>query len=492
MELAQELRASLQDFLTGATIEIRENGSRITAIAPLSWEVRGDEGKPLLHLWAENCNVTRRVLAIADQSDARLALAVERFGRSKPERLEMVRLEFVPTAKELSREEYCERLRRILAEQFPDDVVEKISISSDLEHSLSRMYARGIARRGATTCAFLAVPNSESVDTLESSLTYALLWVERARQSAAGAKISALRLILPKGKSPLLARRLSALGPRCPIAVYELDPISEKLEKVDPCATGNIATWLVPRRETQLLLDRAEDAVAPIVALASDAITIHPSVQTGEVVLRFRGLLFARWQDGRIFFDVHGLWQELNARTELPLKQLLLNLQNFRNPLASDSRHPLYRGQSERWLQSLVAQDLSRTDINLHPDLLYEQVFAQSAGQRGVLDLLAVTRGGRLAILELKAAGNVDLPLQAADYWSRIRHHQQAGDFVRYGYFPGLQLSSAAPIVYLISPALHFHPSTDAMLRYLSPEIEVIRIGVTESWRRGIRVVMRQ
>jgi hypothetical protein len=36
MDFAEELRGSLQEFLVGATIEIRENGSRITAISPLS------------------------------------------------------------------------------------------------------------------------------------------------------------------------------------------------------------------------------------------------------------------------------------------------------------------------------------------------------------------------------------------------------------------------------------------------------------------------
>jgi hypothetical protein len=115
MELAEELRASLQEFLTGASIEIREKGSRITAVSPLLWEVRGAQGKPLLHLWGENCNVTRRALAIADHSDARLALAVERFGRAKPERLEMVRLDFVPSPKQLSRDDFCEQLRRIVS-----------------------------------------------------------------------------------------------------------------------------------------------------------------------------------------------------------------------------------------------------------------------------------------------------------------------------------------------------------------------------------------
>jgi hypothetical protein len=273
--------------------------------------------------------------------------------------------------------------------------------------------------------------------------------------------------------------------------VYELDPLSEKLEKVNPCANGNVASWLVPRRETQLLQDRAAPYIAPLQALAPDAISTHPIVQSREVILRFRGLPFARWQDGRIFFDVHGLWQELDARTELPLRQLILNMQGFRSPLVNDIRHPLYRAQAERWLQSIVAQDISRVDVMLHPDHLYEQVFAQAAGQRGILDLLAVARTGRLAISELKASENVDLPLQAADYWSRIRRHQEAGDLERYGFFPGITLQTAPPLVYLISPALRFHPSTDTLLRFLSPQMEVIRIGLSESWRWGIRVMMR-
>jgi hypothetical protein len=492
MEIREELRASLQEFLEGANVEIRENGNRITAVKPLSWEIRGESNKPLLHLWGENCNVTRRVLAIADHSDSRLALAVERFGRAKPERLEIVRLGFVRSGKELSREEFCEQLRRILAEQFPDETLEKISIAADLEHSLSGMYARGISRRGPATVAFLAVPSTESPDAIESSLTFALLWFHRAKQTTLGAKLSALRLIVPKGKSSGLAHRLAALGSNLPVVVYELDPTSEKLDKVDPCATGNVATWLVPHRESQGLLDRAHADLAPIIRLAPEAITSHASVQTKEVVLRFRGLAFVRWRDNRVFCTVSGLWKELDARTELPLKQLILNLQAFRSPQATDTRHRLFRGQSERWLQSVIAQNLARVDINLDPDHVYEQVSAQAAGQHGILDLLAVTRAGRLAILELKAAEDVDLPLQAGDYWSRIRRHQQAGDLARYGYFHGITLQQAAPLVYLISPVLRFHPSTDAVLRYLTPEMEIIRIGLAEGWRRDLRVMIRQ
>ncbi len=492
MDLCEELRSRLQGLSKGAAIEIRENGGRISSSTPLAWEVRGAPSKPLLHLWSENCHVTRRVLAITDQSDKRLLLAVESFGRAKPQRLEIVRLDYQRDAKGLSREDFCEQLRRILAERFPDETLEKLSIAADLEHSLSRVYARGISRKGTQRHAFLAVPDEESPDALESSITYALLWLDRARQGKGHGNISGLRLILPKGKSVALAARLRAIDPRLAVQVYERDALRETLERIDPCANGNFNAWLVPRREAQLLLDRAAAAIAPVVALAPDAIRAHASPQTQEVVLRFRGLPFARWAEGQVTFGMEGHWEELNAQNEVALKQLVLNLANVRHPLASDTRHPLYRAQAERWMQTLLLNDASQIDLALDPGHVYEQVFAQSAGQHGILDLLCVTRAHRLAIVELKAVENPDLPLQAGDYWSRIRHLQVQGDLARYGYFPGLELHPDPPLVYLVAPALRFHPSTDTLLRFLKPEIEVIRVGLVESWRRGLRVVMRQ
>jgi len=84
------------------------------------------------------------------------------------------------------------------------------------------------------------------------------------------------------------------------------------------------------------------------------------------------------------------------------------------------------------------------------------------------------------------------LPLQAAAHWLRIRLHLEQRDFARYGYFPGIELQAGPPLVYLVAPALRFHPSTDTLLRFLSPELESTRVGLAESWRRGLRVVTRQ
>src|SRR6267154_1023875 len=115
MELARELEASLREFSAAATVEVRENRGRVAPLASLSWEVRGAAEKPLLHLWSAEYNLTRRVLAITDHSEQRLILAVERFGRSKPDRLEFVRMNFERSARDLTRHAFCKQPHVCLA-----------------------------------------------------------------------------------------------------------------------------------------------------------------------------------------------------------------------------------------------------------------------------------------------------------------------------------------------------------------------------------------
>ena len=492
MELAAELEATLREFAAAAPVEVRENGGHVAPLAVLSWEVRGAAEKPLLHLWSAEYNLTRRVLAITDHSEQCLTLAVERFGRSKPDRLEFVRMNFDRSERERTRHSFCEQLRRILAEQFPDEIVESLIISPDLEHSLSGNYVRGILRRGSAQWAVLGVADGESADTIENSLTFAVLWFERARQSNRRGNISGLRLILPKGGARVVAQRIGALRPQLALELYERDPVREMLERLDPRAAGNIDSWIVPQRETQSLLDRARAALDPIVALAPRAISLHPSVASGEVWLRFRGLAIARWDDGRVFFGASERREELSGASRPELKKLVNELEVYRHPLAINTRHALYRAQPERWLEAIIREDVTRVDARLDARFVYTQVFANAGGEHGILDLLGVTRCGRLAILELKATEHIHLALQAAGYWRHVRHHLERDDLSRYGYFPGVQLQAAPPLVYLVAPALRFHPATDELLRYLSPEMEVVRVGLAESWRRGVRVVMRQ
>jgi len=95
-------------------------------------------------------------------------------------------------------------------------------------------------------------------------------------------------------------------------------------------------------------------------------------------------------------------------------------------------------------------------------------------------------------VMELKASEDVQLLMQAVDYWLRVRRHQEQGDFSRYGYFPGVEISPQPPLLLLVAPSLQFHPAADVLAHYLVRDIEIFRVGLNENWRRGLRIVLRQ
>ncbi len=57
---------------------------------------------------------------------------------------------------------------------------------------------------------------------------------------------------------------------------------------------------------------------------------------------------------------------------------------------------------------------------------VYRQVPAFAASDRGMLDLLAVNRDGRLAVVELKADEDLHMVLQGLDYWIRVHRAAQS------------------------------------------------------------------
>ena len=106
--------------------------------------------------------------------------------------------------------------------------------------------------------------------------------------------------------------------------------------------------------------------------------------------------------------------------------------------------HPLWRIHSERWLESLVVKNVGAIDERLSIDHLYSQVPAFSASDRAMIDVLASTREGRLAVVELKADEDIHLPLQGLDYWSRVTWHHSRGEFKKFGYFPGRRIGGTS------------------------------------------------
>src|SRR5207248_3767443 len=134
----------------------------------------------------------------------------------------------------------------------------------------------------------------------------------------------------------------------------------------------------------------------------------------------------------------------------------------------------------------------SHTSSQTSGHACYSQVPAFSASDRAMIDVLATTRGGRLAVIELKADEDIHLPLQGLDYWARVRWHHARGEFTQSGYFPGRELSADDPLLYLVAPALRVHPATDTLLRYFSSDIEWALVVLDERWRVGVRLVFRK
>jgi hypothetical protein len=363
---------------------------------------------------------------------------------------------------------------------------------ADLQHSISGSYTRGLVRRGSEAYAVLAASPNEDGATIDGILTFGLIWLQHARDRARRHSVQGLRLFLPRGSSSVTAHRMAALASSHEVELYEYDPLYWRVRRIARSNAGNLATRIQPRREIEQAIAAALPLADRIRRLAPDAVRVGVAPASREVTVRFRGLEIARWRLGSMWYGLGDRQDILTPEKWPTLEALVRQLETHRHPLASDTRHRLYRAQPERWLETMVAADPARIDARLDPRQIYTQVPAFSSGDRGIIDLLGVTRDGRLAVLELKASEDIHLVMQAVDYWLRVRFHHDQDDFSRFGYFPEVRLNPKPPLLFLAAPGFRFHPSIDIVLRYLSPEIEIARIGLAENWRHGLRVVFRQ
>ncbi|MGC2208993.1 MAG: hypothetical protein WA532_02680 [Candidatus Korobacteraceae bacterium] len=315
---------------------------------------------------------------------------------------------------------------------------------------------------------------------------------------AANSHTASLALFVPEGRSLTAQLRLSHLDREAAQwRIFALDERTEQCEELDLACELNLSTHLVHCFHREHTLERFAASIDRMRALCPQVECV--AVSASAVSFRFHGLEFARAAlepdrhfriSERVIFGAPPAEYEWNDETEPLLKQLIERLLLKR--VGRDHVHPFYRLQPEHRLQSVVERDLSLIDARLDPSIFYPQVPAFAASDRAVIDLLGVTRDGRLAVIELKAAEDFHLPVQGLDYWARVRQHHRRGDFQRSGYFPERILSERDPILILAAPALHVHPSTATMLRYFSPELDWTLAALDERWRDGIRVVFRK
>ena len=335
MELSQALCDGIDRLLAAGRVEVRENGAWLAALDGFRYEVRGSGETSLLHLWSEDHNLLRRVVGIKDNSERRLALDVLAPGRTRPCEMELLVADAERRPRRAERERFLAQFRELLLQTFPDETPVALTTAANLKDSLSGNYARGLLTNGSRAWAVLAAAPGESAATYDALLTFGLLWLERASRPPNRRAISGLRLFFPRDAGRVTSHRLQALAPQMTVELYEYSTDNWRARRLDPRDSGNLETWLIPRRETESALSTAAGDIERVTKLAPEAIEPHSIPGTREIALRFRGLLFARWTPEGMFYGLGDAQQPLTPDRWSKLEQLVGELQTHRAPSAT-------------------------------------------------------------------------------------------------------------------------------------------------------------
>ncbi|MFZ0481673.1 MAG: hypothetical protein WAL71_21215 [Terriglobales bacterium] len=499
----ESLSTLLSAFLTGShAAVVVEDGAVVFDLADAKYSISGEYNKCLVHLWSSERNVVRRVLD-AEVKGATLRLQVQRMGQSRPTRLDICRDrdQRSPASRRAARVAYEARLRRALERNFPGWTVVRLTTGMDLERSFGPAYLRGWMRQGQRALAIVGVNDEETQATVDGALTCGLLWLEACRLAEQARRVvEGLVLVVPKGAAAVTQQRMAHLD-AAPAKWHlnEFDQREDTLVRMEIADCGNLPTRLVRAVDENQATARFAASIQRIRGILPpvEVVVLSPA----QISFRCCGLEFAQAHlahdprnfqaEEEIVFGVGGEERVLDQRNEADFAALVRLAASVRHK-DGPKNHALWRMHPERWLESIAGDNIAALDGRLRPECVYRQVPAFSAADRAMIDVLAMTNENRLAVIELKADEDIHLPLQGLDYWARVEWHQSRGEFARYGYFPGHEISAEKPLLLLVAPALHVHPSTDTILRYLSPEIEWELLGVDEHWREGLKVVFRK
>ena len=483
-----ELLERVRDFLAGCRTPVAvEPGLQPVRIETGSYALEVQRSGCVLHVWGEGGNIVRRITSIRSQRGDRLDVRVRRFGASD------TTLSLIDRARKggaFDRQaesiEFRESFRRVLQREFRDWEITRLSCAADLEHSLSPVYTRGVLRKGQQ--AWVVIGCADDRNTCDQILAAALIWLDLERSRSHKHVCRGLKVFLPYSRLRTTANRMAFLNRSA--LEFDLYGFDEQggLCRIDPGDYGNLSTELRPCAENPPAGEPLAEWLRQITAVPNVETIRRPD---GLRSLRVRGIEFAL--AGKTVMT-YGL------ETQTPLSEqrlpealaLARELARFRSADAPDPQNPLYRRYPESWLESQVRRGIATIDSRIRKDPIYSHVPAVAGVVRGVIDLVACDNAGRLAVLELKADEDMHLPLQGLDYWMRVKWHLDRNEIASRGYFPGIELSPQPPRLLLVSPAFDFHPTTETILKYFSPEIPVERVGVGADWRRELRVAYRK
>lgn len=497
-ESLEQLKEEVEGFIRSACQPLLADGERPPLdLSCHDWRLSFQFSKLLLEVWNPAQSHVWRVDGISHRDAGRLGLLVHSPGAHRLENIELREASSKPVlSRNEARSTFRDDLLKYLRARFPEWRFERVSNRSDRERSFSAWYTRGLAKLGRTGWAFLALGNSESPAAADAALAHGLNWLDWLRKAEQSCIVSGLKLFLPEWAVALTANRAAYLDAKLlQIEIIEWPSATNGWRAFDLADFGNVETHLAPRRQAETRLERHQEYLRSIFGPMRDGLDVVPDTAGDALSIRVLGLEIARLQGDalpRLVWGLEGDRHNYTYDRKQDLQDFVRTAIKTRAPGSQDMSHLFYRLQPERWLESLLIRDVSQLDPSLRADCVYPQVPAFSGGDRGVVDILSVLRDGRLAVIELKLNEEITLPMQGLDYWLRVKWLNDRRQFQEFGYFQNAELADAPPVLYLVSPAFRFHSTTRSIINYFNPTVEVVQVGINQTWRRGVKVLFRR
>ena len=384
-------------------------------------------------------------------------------------------------------------VRKWLALRFPVHRIVRATKRADLARTLSGSFLRVLFHHGGKNRMLIAA-DAVSEEEIPLAIGQALLWFSTLGEGRRSTLAPTLYFLIPSGTSAVLSHRCQFLNKsRVKSEIWEYRDQAEEDLKIHKAPAPPAPEENKDFRWPVLGPFHWSSQLERVLDLAPALIRRYPRFQDYDS-LRIWGLEFAQVtgvERDRVFFGIGTQRTELIEDNFESLRSLVEEILFYRRPDAPDARHPYYRLQAERWLEALVLEDIPRLFPEMAPESVYSQIPVYLGRDSGRVDILGADRQGTLAVIELKVAADPDLPIQALDYWGRVIKHNENGDFERRGYFSEVCLTRQHPRIYLVSPVFSFHDTTELLLRYLEPDLEIWKISINEDWRCGIKIVRR-
>ncbi|MEK6299597.1 MAG: hypothetical protein AABO41_02655 [Acidobacteriota bacterium] len=486
------IKYELEVFLLAGEFDLFEDERLVAKVEAGSSAAEFSYGKLILSCWGDGWSRSWRVIS-SEISPERITLECAKQMGLKRCALTLTRGAGVRQAAQ-ARKEFARTLAAMIEANLPGLRVERAVTARNDRRHLSGVHARLVIRDRGKRFAGIGVGEAELQPAVDAALAAGLIWVEELRRRSGA--VDGLMIFAPRCDT--IAIRLTAIEPSTPVSLFRINETKGEIDPVSPFDQGELndrfrkaarrAHWPRPG----MLPPDCAMLVESVRRLAPDHIEIHH--RGGWVSLSIRGLEVARvWINRRrVEFGIGEARQKLDHRNEPELEQLIGEAISRRRPEAEFRNEMVFRYQPERWLESILSRDVTALDPTLDPRFVYSQVPTYRGEQRTFIDLLAVTREGRLVVMELKVSEETEFPFQGLDYWLRVEWHRARGDFHRRGYFEGLSLIDAPPLLYLVAPLFRFHETTKLVAGSIHERVPVYRVGLNEDWRREVRVLLRE